>query len=168
MLAHKILILKADPIKYLMTKPIPSSRMTRWMLILTEFDITITHPKGKKKSQIFADLLASSLHKEDAILSEEVPSELPILAVDCVRKTHKVGGGISHSMVHLLKKRGGVGIVITSLSGQKTTMACKLSFECSNNEAEYEALALGVITTLTMGIRNVNIKGDSCLVIQQM
>ena len=39
-----------------------------------------------------------------------------------------------------VNKRGrGIGAVLTSLQGQWIPFARKLAFECTNNEAEYEA-----------------------------
>jgi RNase H-like domain found in reverse transcriptase len=41
MLAHKIILIsKVDPLKYLMTRPMLMGRLTKWVIILTEFDIT--------------------------------------------------------------------------------------------------------------------------------
>ena len=44
----------------------------------------------------------------------------------------------------------------------------RLEFDASNNGVEYEALFLGLETTKDMGIKMLNIKGDSDLVIQQL
>jgi ribonuclease HI len=43
-----------------------------------------------------------------------------------------------------------------------------LKEECSNNEAEYEALIFGLLLALSMDIRNVLIYGDSQLVVRQI
>jgi RNase H-like domain found in reverse transcriptase len=49
MLAHKvILISKVDPFKYLMTRLMLTSRMAKWAIILTEFDITYMPQKAIK------------------------------------------------------------------------------------------------------------------------
>ena len=52
----------------------------------------------------------------------------------------------------------GVGIVITSPSGQIFNFASKLEFEATNNVAEYEALLLGVEIAKDMGIKMLSIK----------
>jgi hypothetical protein len=49
-------------IKYLMKKPITNARVTRWLLLLQEFDITIVDRLGKEN--VVADFL-SRLNKND-------------------------------------------------------------------------------------------------------
>lgn len=41
-------------------------------------------------------------------------------------------------------------------------------FPASNNTAEYEAMINGLRITVELGIRCLEIKGDSCLVIDQV
>jgi ribonuclease HI len=38
------------------------------------------------------------------------------------------------------KEGAGASCIIIDLAGNKTLMACRLEFECTNNIAEYEAL----------------------------
>ena len=59
----------------------------------------------------------------------------------------------------------GAGIVIISPSNKVYNFAFRLEFEASNNVAEYEALLLGLETAKYMGIKMLNIKGDSDLVV---
>lgn len=44
----------------------------------------------------------------------------------------------------------------------------KLVFECSNNEAEYEALIVGVKILKKFGEKKISVYGDSDLVIKQV
>ncbi len=48
------------------------------------------------------------------------------------------------------------------------TKAYKLMYGCSNNEAEYEALIAGLELAAEKGAKNLNIQGDSRLVVQQL
>jgi ribonuclease HI len=41
-----------------------------------------------------------------------------------------------------------------------------LQFKATNNMAEYEALIFGLSTTLSLGVRQLLVKGDSQLVIK--
>jgi ribonuclease HI len=43
-----------------------------------------------------------------------------------------------------------------------------LEFKATNNMAEYEALIFGLSTTLSLGIRQLLVKGDSQLIIKQV
>ncbi|CAL8163311.1 unnamed protein product [Prunus armeniaca] len=48
-LAHKLqLIVKYDPVRYLLTRPVLSGRLACWLLQLSEFYITCTTPKAIK------------------------------------------------------------------------------------------------------------------------
>ena len=62
----------------------------------------------------------------------------------------------------------GAGIVIISPSNKVYNFSFKLEFEASNNVAEYEAFLLGLETAKHMGIKMLNIKGDSDIVFLQI
>ena len=62
----------------------------------------------------------------------------------------------------------GAGIVIQSLRYRRTEMSFKFDFNCTSNQAEYEALFIGLKFLLEMGASTVHIKGDSDLVIGQI
>ena len=73
MLAHKIhLVSKSNPFRYMMRNPISSSRLTRWILILSEFDIQVIPPTAKK-IQALAELLAAFPTMGSDIIDSEVP-----------------------------------------------------------------------------------------------
>jgi ribonuclease HI len=62
----------------------------------------------------------------------------------------------------------GVGCVIVSPHGVEHEVYIWLEFECTNNQAEYEALFNGLEMLVGMGVRKVEILGDSKLVVQQI
>ena len=61
-----------------------------------------------------------------------------------------------------------VGIVIIIPEGIRLEHSFRLGFKASNNEAEYEALIVGLRTVLGMGVRDVEIYSDSRLVVNQV
>ncbi|BFG37631.1 hypothetical protein CerSpe_239050 [Prunus speciosa] len=63
---------------------------------------------------------------------------------------------------------GGAGIIIESHQGFRTRYSFKLDFDCSNNQAEYEALIIGLEIVRELRINNVVILGDSMLVLKQL
>ena len=54
-----------------------------------------------------------------------------------------------------------VGIVIISPKGIKTTLSFNLAFKCTNNQAEYDALVIGLEILLELNAQEVHIIGDS-------
>ena len=62
---------------------------------------------------------------------------------------------------------GGIGVVLRS-PGEEHMFACKLRFPCSNNEAKYEALLVGLKAARRLGIIRLKIFGDSEFVIRQV
>jgi ribonuclease HI len=62
----------------------------------------------------------------------------------------------------------GVGIVLQAPNGKVSKFAYRLEFDATNNVAEYEALLLGLELCKDRGVKCLNIKGDSDLVIQQL
>jgi ribonuclease HI len=66
------------------------------------------------------------------------------------------------------KNGTGVGILIISLENIQTKLKFRLDKLCSNNEAEYEALIGGLEILLELGAKDVEIKGDSKLVVKQL
>ncbi|KAL1333382.1 hypothetical protein AAHE18_11G096500 [Arachis hypogaea] len=62
----------------------------------------------------------------------------------------------------------GIGILIISPSGEPSKFLFELNYSCSNNEAEYEALIMGLELLLERGVKNVKIFRDSQLVVRQV
>jgi ribonuclease HI len=66
------------------------------------------------------------------------------------------------------KEGAGAGCIIIDPAGNKTLLACRLEFECTNNIAEYEALLQGLRKALDMNIQNLVVFGDSEIVVRQV
>ncbi|KAL0416403.1 UNVERIFIED_CONTAM: hypothetical protein Slati_3472200 [Sesamum latifolium] len=62
----------------------------------------------------------------------------------------------------------GAGIVITSPQGEDLEFAVKFDFKASNNEAEYEALVIGMKITHEAGARHLIAYSDSQLIVKQV
>ena len=62
----------------------------------------------------------------------------------------------------------GAGIVIISPKGIKTTLSFNLAFKCTNNQAEYEALAIILEILMELGAQEIHIIEDSQLVFRQL
>ena len=62
----------------------------------------------------------------------------------------------------------GAGIMLISPKGHKIHCALGFGFKASNNEAEYEALIVGLHLTKELQARNIQIYSDSQLVVKQV
>ena len=58
--------------------------------------------------------------------------------------------------------------MIISPRGVKITLSFDLAFECTNNQAKYEALVIGLEILLNLGGKDVRVIGDSQLALQKL
>jgi ribonuclease HI len=63
---------------------------------------------------------------------------------------------------------GGAGVVLIDPSGDQVKYMVHLEFKATNNMAEYKALIFGLSAALSLGIRQLLVKGDSQLIIKQV
>jgi ribonuclease HI len=62
----------------------------------------------------------------------------------------------------------GVRVVLISPIGAVFEQSVHLEYFCTNNQAEYEAILLGLQILSFMGVKHVEAFGDSLLVVQQI
>ncbi|XP_077249131.1 uncharacterized protein LOC143888570 [Tasmannia lanceolata] len=119
LLSHKVLLLsRMDPLKYLFEKPALTCRTTRWLLLLSEYDITHVTQKSVKGRAI-AEQLAESPREESQPFEPMFPDEELMMIED------------------------------------------------EYPEAEYEACIVGLEAALALGIEDLDVYGDSKLIICQ-
>jgi ribonuclease HI len=68
----------------------------------------------------------------------------------------------------LMKTGAGAGLLFVSPLGKHLRYVIRLHFPASNNVAEYEALNNGLRITIELGVRRLDARGDSQLVIDQV
>jgi ribonuclease HI len=68
----------------------------------------------------------------------------------------------------LMKTGAGAGLLFISPLGKHVRYVIRLHFPTSNNVAEYEALVNGLRIAIELGVRRLNARGDSQLVIDQV
>lgn len=61
---------------------------------------------------------------------------------------------------------GWAGVMLCDPYGTNIFQSFRLEFHCSDDEAEYEALVIRVISALQMKIQKLRVQGDLELVIQ--
>jgi ribonuclease HI len=62
----------------------------------------------------------------------------------------------------------GARVVLIDPSGDQVKYMVLLEFNTTNNMAEYEALIFGLLAALSLGIRQLLVKGDSQLIIKEV
>jgi ribonuclease HI len=68
----------------------------------------------------------------------------------------------------LMKTRAGAGLLFVSSLGEHVHYVICLHFPASNNVAEYEALVNGLRIAIELGVRRLDARGDSQLVIDKV
>ena len=62
----------------------------------------------------------------------------------------------------------GIGVALISLNGVVFEFSNRSEEGCTNNQVEYEALLFGLEFLQSMGVKHVEVFGDSLLVVQQV
>nr|XP_027122280.1 uncharacterized protein LOC113739249 [Coffea arabica] len=161
------LISRSDPLKYLLEKSMPTGRMAKWQMILSEFDIVFITQKTVK-GQGIADYLAENLRDDDyQPLHTYFPDE-EILFVGAVEDMSDQYPGWRLFFDGASNFFGtGIGAVLVSPEGKHYPATTKLRFPCANNIAEYEACIFGLKMALDMEIKDLIAFSDSDLLVHQ-
>jgi len=161
------LIYKMDPIKYIFEKAALTGRITRWQMLLSEFDIVYVTQKAIKGSAL-AEYLAQQPIDDYRPMQPEFPDE-DIMALfvfeddgDDEKKWTLFFNGSYNALGH------GIGVVLISPKKHYISMTARLCFDCRNNIAEYETCVMGIRAAIEYKARRLNIYGDSALVIHQI
>ena len=128
----------------------------------------VVSQKAIKESAI-TDFLAERANEEYESMSFDFPDE-DLMAVLQIEKEKSIGedGWKMYCDGPLNALRRGVGAVLISSEGNHCPFTTKLSFDCTNNVAEYEACVLGLQAAIEKKIKSLIVYGDSALVICQL
>jgi ribonuclease HI len=148
--AHSIIVLTDYPIRKAMNKPYAVGKLVQWSIEMSEFNIDY-RPRTAIKAQALVNFIAEFTHlwkEEDELEKDEV-------------WTVSIDGSSTKDM-------GGAGIVLVSPEKDQFEYAIQLCFRATNNEAEYEALLVGLKLSRNMGIKNLIVQSDSQLIVGQV
>jgi ribonuclease HI/transposase InsO family protein len=144
---------QTDVVKYMLQQPILRGRIGKWAYSLIEYDLAYEALKSVK-GQIVADFIVDhniNVHNDDVRVS---------FACICPWKLYFDGSACSEGQ--------GAGIVLISPQGASFETSVQIEHFCTNNQAEYEALLLGLQILESMDVKHVEAYGDSLLVVQQV
>jgi ribonuclease HI len=126
-----------------------SGRIAKWAVEIMGETISFA-PRKAIKSQVLADFVA-----------EWVDTQLPAAPIQLELWTMFFDGS-------LMKIGAGAGMLFISPLGKHLRYVLRLHFPASNNVVEYEALVNGLHITIELGVRRLDARGDSQLVIDQV
>ncbi|KAM1933192.1 hypothetical protein ACFX15_017531 [Malus domestica] len=181
---HVHIIAKIDVIKYMLSKPMLTGRIGKWILALSEFSFQYV-PQRAVKGQAIADFLAEHQESRDEIIN--IPGTLEVTNVwilpgkgisgkeEWIQQEIRKGAGlwITHWKLYFdgsyTQKALGAEIVIVNPQRIYHYYSFLLDYQGNtNNRAEYETLIIGLEILMDLGVMEVEVFGDSELVINQL
>ncbi|XP_058733013.1 uncharacterized protein LOC131604598 [Vicia villosa] len=162
-----------DPIKYIFEKAALTQRISRWQMLLSEYDIEYRAQKAMKDS-VLAEYLAHQLIEDYQSIRMDFPDEdvMYLRARDSDEPLLEEGsepgsrwGLVSYGASNVHGHR--VGAVIITPQGSHIPFTAMICFDCTNNIFEYEAI-MGLEEAIDLRIKILDVFGDSALVISQI
>jgi ribonuclease HI len=147
--SHPVTVVSSFPLGEIIQCREASGRIAKWAVELMGETISFA-PRKAIKSQVLADFVA-----------EWVDTQLPTAPIQPKLWTMYFDGS-------LMKTGAGAGLLFISPLGKHVRYVLRLHFSASNNVAEYEALVNGLRITVELGVRRLDARGDSQLVIDQV
>ncbi|XP_047340011.1 uncharacterized protein LOC124943560 [Impatiens glandulifera] len=160
MQAHPIkLVSRLDPIHYLFQRTLLSPRFAKWMMMISEYDITYMAQKYVKGS-VIADFLADQPIIVEPSFELDFPDDSIMSITSDTWKLMFDGASSKHGYR--------IGILLIDPQGTYNPISIKLEYSVTNNEAEYEACLSGLKIAYERGATKLDVIGDSNLVISQV
>ena len=158
------LVSRLDPLRYLFDIPVLMSRLMRWLVLLTEFDIRYVTQKSIKGSVLVYHL--ASLPVTDSRVIDDDFSDEEIVGVTSLSGWCMYFDGATYHSGYR------IGVLLIYPHGDHISRLVRLAFSdrypTTNNIVEYEGCILRLETTLELEIRRMEIFGDSNLVIRHI
>jgi ribonuclease HI len=147
--AHPVTVVSFFPLGEIIRNLDAAGRIAKWSVELMGETFAYA-PRKSIKSQILADFVA-----------EWTDTQLPPPQIQAECWTLYFDGSV-------MKTGAGAGLLFVSPLGEHMRYAVRLHFPASNNMAEYEALLCGLKIAIETGIKRLDVRGDSQLVIDQV
>jgi ribonuclease HI len=146
---HPVTVVSSFPLGEIIQCREASGRIAKWAVEIMGETISFA-PRKAIKSQVLADFVATW-----------VDTQLPVAPIQPELWT-------MYFDVSLMKTGAGAGLLFISPLGKHLRYVLRLHFPASNNVAEYEALVNGLRIAIELGVRRLDARGDSQLVIDQV
>ncbi|XP_021662685.2 uncharacterized protein LOC110651618 [Hevea brasiliensis] len=154
-----------DPTKYVFESPFIPGRITKWQLILSQYDIIYMTRKAEKRSVIVNLLVENPINDYEALDFEFPNKHINVIdeeteGQDDIRQMYFNGA------VNLSSNR--IGTILVSPDRKHFLIVVKLRFECTKNVTEYDACVNGLQVAIEMKVKKLKVYGDSALIIYQV
>jgi ribonuclease HI len=159
------MVVTSFPLRVILHNSNAIGNIAKWAAELAKFQLDF-QPCHAVKSQVLADFILEWTPPPSAPRgpdpdSDPTPAE-PRVPVFTEPHWMLFFDGSTRQQV------GDVGVVLVDPSRDQVKYMVHLEFKATNNMAEYEALIFGLSTTLSLGIHQLLVKGDSQLIIKQV
>src|SRR5262249_54297989 len=150
---------------YLASKPALIGRVSKWQMLLSEFDITYVN-QNSVKGQALADQLAESLIECEGLGEQTQFPDEGIVMTELNKEQESPKWRLYFDgAANVYGCR--IGAVLVSPEGDQFPASARLTFPYTNNIAEYEACIMGLKMAIGMEIKELEVFGDSSLIIFQ-
>jgi ribonuclease HI len=147
--SHPMTVVSSFPLGEIIQCREALGRIAKWAVEVMGETLSFA-PQKAIKSQVLVDFLA-----------EWTDTQLPTTPIQPELWTMYFDGS-------LMKIGAGAGLLFVSPLGKHLCYVIRLHFPASNNVAEYEALVNGLRIAIELGVRRLDARGDSQLVIDQV
>jgi ribonuclease HI len=147
--SHPVTVVSSFPLEEIIQCREASGRIAKWAVEIMGETISFA-PRKTIKSQVLADFVA-----------KWVDTQLSVAPIQPELRTMFFDGS-------LMKTGAGTGLLFISPLRNHLSYVLRLHFPASNNVAEYEALVNGLRIAIELGVRRLDARVDSQLVIDQV
>ncbi|XP_070056967.1 uncharacterized protein [Nicotiana tomentosiformis] len=144
----------------------PSGKLAKWQILLSEFDIVYVTQKAIKGQVLAYHLAENPIDGEYEPLKTYFPDEEVSFVVEDITEAYD-GWRIFFDRAANFKGVG-IRVVLESETGQHYPVSAKLRFPCTNNIDKYEACILGLRLAIDMNVQELLVIGDSNLLEHQV
>jgi ribonuclease HI len=159
--AHRVVVVTSFPLRAILHNSNATGNIAKWAVELAEFQLDF-QPCHAVKSQVLADFIVEWTPPPSVSGGPDPAPAEPRGPVFTEPHWTLYFDGSAHQQV------SGAWVVLIDPSRDQVKYMVHLEFKATNNMEEYEALIFGLSAALSLGIRQLLVKGDSQLIIKQV
>ncbi|XP_070031678.1 uncharacterized protein [Nicotiana tomentosiformis] len=155
-----------DLLKNIFQKLMPTGKLAKWQIFLSEFDIVYVTQKAVKGQALADNLGNKPVDGEYEPLKTYFPDDEVSFVGEDITEAY-VGWRMLFDTAANFK---GVGIrdVLVSETGQHYVVSVTIMFPCTNNMEDYEACILGLRLAIDMNVQELLVIEYSDLLVKQV